>query len=125
MPSPVCCQNALAMLQCALSNSKICNSMQSMTTLLELAVGVSGVAGVSGRDDADGQMTNSTIRDARGVACEARKSRAATATLGDGRRMHSSSGWPNFFKHSAASCCQAMLLEEDAPDDVPFGWSGG
>jgi hypothetical protein len=51
----------------------------------------------------DGQMTNSTIREGSEGVCEARKSRASIATLGEGRRIHSSSGLPNLLIHIDAS----------------------
>lgn len=63
--------------------------------LLELAVGVSGEGGAS-RDAVDGQMTNSTIREGMEGFWEARKSRAAIATVGEASSMQSSSGRPNF-----------------------------
>ena len=60
------------------------------------------VEGVAGRD-AEGQMTNSTMRDESGGFCEARKSRAAAATRGEVRRMHFSFSRPNLSMQMEAS----------------------
>jgi hypothetical protein len=105
IPSPVCCQNDFAVGQCVLSNNKIWSSMQS-TPVAAVAAdcedeATSG-AGVEGRE-IDGQMTNSTMREGRGGDWLARKSRASVATRGEGRRMQSSSGRPNFARHRPAS----------------------
>ena len=101
IPSPVCCQNALAVPQWALSNSKICSSTISTPDLLDDAVGL--VGGLLGKTVVDGHTTNSTIREGMAGFCAARKSRPSPATRADGRRRHSSSIRPNFARHNDAS----------------------
>jgi hypothetical protein len=66
IPSPVCCQKALAVPQFDLSNKRICSSIQSTPAegpATEEGVSFVGWAVAPGREASDGQTTNSTILD--------------------------------------------------------------
>lgn len=106
IPSPVCCQNALANAQLSLLNKRIWSSITLLLVALAplpLADTETLLVGVAAGVPLVGQMTNSTMRAATAGVWLARKSRAAVATLGDGSRIHSSSGRPNFVRHRLAS----------------------